>query len=205
MTSKEQTWGSRALQTILGSESRAKVLTWLVLHPEEPVFLRDLAGHCGLTVTPVHRQLGKLEDIGLVESERVGNAKRYRLSPEFPGLRAIEGLVEATTGVVPRLRERFQRPDIEVAFIFGSGASGEDEAASDVDLFVVGDIDGIALSQLVRGVEAQVGKEIDLIHWSPADLGEQMRQPSSFLSAVMRQPKVFVKGDEDDLRRITGQ
>jgi predicted nucleotidyltransferase len=205
MTTSKQMWGTRALRTLLGSETRAKVLTWLVLHPEQPIFLRDLARHCGLSVTPVHRQLGKLEEIGVVQSERVGNAKRYRLSPRFPALGAIKGLIEATTGFVPRLRERLQRPDIDVAFIFGSGARGKEEAASDVDLFVVGDIDGLVLSQVVRELERQVGKEIDVIHWSAADLARQMDEPSSFLSAVIRQPKVFLKGDEDDLRRIAGQ
>ncbi len=205
MTTSDQMWGTRALRTLLGSETRAKVLTWLVLHPDEPVFLRDLARHCGLSVTPVHRQLGKLEEIGVVESERVGNAKRYRLSQRFPALSAIKGLIQATTGFVPRLRERLQRPDIDVAFLFGSRARGEEDARSDLDLFVVGDIDGVLLSQLVREVERQVGKEIDVVHWSAADLARQMDEPSSFLSAVMRQPKVFVEGDEDDLRRIAGQ
>lgn len=205
MTTSNQMWGTRALRTLLGSETRAKLLTWLVLHPDEPVFLRDLARHCGLSVTPVHRQLGKLEEIGLVESERVGNAKRYRLSPRFPALGAIRGLIEATTGLVPRLRECLQRPDIEIAFIFGSGPRGEEDARSDLDLFVVGDIDGVLLSQLVREVERQVGREIDVIHWSAVDLAGEMDQPSSFLSAVMRQPKVFLRGDEDDLRRIAGQ
>ena len=205
MSTSKQMWGTRALQTLLGSETRAKVLTWLVVHPDEPVFLRDLARHCGLSVTPVHRQLGKLEEIGLVTSERVGNAKRYRLSHQFPALGAIKGLVQATTGLVPCLRQRLQRPDIDVAFIFGSGARGEEVADSDVDLFVVGDIDGVLLSQLVGQVEREVRKEIDVIHWSAADLARQMEEPSSFLSAVMRQPKVFVEGDEDDLRRIAGQ
>jgi len=82
--------GSRALLAPPGSPARARVLTWLALHPEEPVFLRDLARQCGLSVTPVHRQLGKLEEIGLVESEVVGNARRYRLSPRFPALGAVK-------------------------------------------------------------------------------------------------------------------
>ncbi len=71
--------------------------------------------------------------------------------------------------------------------------------------FVVGDIDGILLSRLVREIERQVAREIDLIHWSASDLARQTGDPSSFLSAVMRQPKVFVKADEDELRRLAGE
>ena len=181
------------------------MLTWLVLHPEEPVFLRDLARQCGLSVTPVHRQLGKLEEIGLVQSEVVGNARRYRLSPRFPALGAVKDLIAATTGLVPRLRERLDRPGVECAFVFGSGATGEEQADSDVDLFVIGDIDGVLLANLVREVEREARKQVDLVHWSPADFSRQMVEPSSFLSAVMRQPKAFVKGDEDALRCLAGQ
>jgi len=47
-------------------------------------------------------------------------------------------------------------------------------------------------------------KEIDLVQPSPADFARQMAEPSSFLSAVMRQPKASVKGDEDALRRLAG-
>jgi len=36
MASSEEVWGTRALQTLLVSERRAKVLTWLVLHSYEP-------------------------------------------------------------------------------------------------------------------------------------------------------------------------
>ena len=43
MTTNEGTWGNRALQTLLGSRARASTLTWLVLHPDEAVLLRDLA------------------------------------------------------------------------------------------------------------------------------------------------------------------
>jgi len=122
----------------------------------------------------------------------------------FPALAAVKELIAATTGLVPRLRERLDRPDIEVAFLFGSAARGEEDAGSDVDLFVVGDIDGVLLANLIREVEREARKEIDLVHWSPADFARRMAEPSSFLPAVMRQPKAFTKGSEDDLRRLAG-
>lgn len=36
MAPSEEVWGTRALQTLLDSERRAKVLTSLVLHSDEP-------------------------------------------------------------------------------------------------------------------------------------------------------------------------
>jgi len=136
MLTNADCWGNRALPALLGLPARARVLTWLVLHPEQPVFLRDLARQCGLSVTPVHRQL--------VE----GSARRYRLSPRLPALGAVKELIAATTGLAPRLRERLDRPGVECAFVFGSGATGEEQADSDVGLFVIGDIDGVLLANL---------------------------------------------------------
>jgi predicted transcriptional regulator len=70
---------SRALAILFGSEARAAVLACLFTRPEEEIFLRDVARHCGMAVTPVYRQLQKLEQIGLVESRMLGKARAYRL------------------------------------------------------------------------------------------------------------------------------
>jgi len=57
-------------------------------------------------------------------------------------------VIAATTGLAPRLRERLGRPGVECAFIFGSGATAEESVDSDVDLFVIGDIDGVLPANL---------------------------------------------------------
>jgi len=207
MAGRSETWGERALAGLFGSEVRARIVTWLCMRAEEPIIGRQLARELGSSRTAVSDELVKLEELGLIRAgENLGRAKPYYLNQDFPLLSGLRSMVQYAVGAVALLREKLgTEPGIDVAFIYGSLAAGDDRPESDVDLFVVGDIDGVVLAGLVRELEREVKREFDLIHWSPSDLARQMGDPSSFLSAVMRQPKVFVKGDEDELRRLAGQ
>jgi len=207
MAHRAGTWGERSLVGLFGSEVRARIVAWLCTRAKEPIIGRQLARELGSSRTAVSDELARLQEMGLLRcGEDLGRAKPYYLNEDFPLLPGLRSMVRYAVGAIALLREQLAgRGDIDVAFIYGSVAAEDDRAESDVDLFAVGDIGGILLSGLVREVERQTGREISLIHWSPTDLTRQAQSPSSFLSAVMRQPKVFVKGGEDELRRLADQ
>jgi len=207
MAHRTGTWGERVLVGLFGSEVRARIVAWLCTHGREPIIGRQLARELGSSRTAVSDELARLQELGFLRrGENLGRAKPYYLNEDFPLLPGLRSAVQYAVGAIALLREKLAgRDDIDVAFLYGSLADRPRRPESDVDLFVVGDIDGVLLSRLVREVERQTGREISLIHWSPADLVRQAQDPSSFLSAVMRQSKIFVKGGEDELRRLAGQ
>jgi len=197
--------GQRTLEAVVGSEARAALLGWFFLHPGQEGLLRDLARACGLSVTPVHRQLERLVEISLLESRMVGNSKAYRLHDGFPGLQGLREFVKSTVGLVPLLQEALADLDIEVAFIFGSVAAGTDTPESDVDLFVVGDLTTLQLHGKVWPLQRTLVREINYDLHSPAEFAARMRSPSAFLMNVMRLEKIFVKGDEHVLRELAAR
>lgn len=202
MAIAEHTQGMHTLNVLLGSGARAAILRWFFLHRGDEILLRELAEACGLSVTPVHRQLGKLEQIGLVESRMIGNSKAYRLNEAFPGLTALGELVTATVGAVPLLKEALAPLDVKVAFIFGSIAEGTETPKSDVDVMVIGDVAGPALSEAMWGVEEQLGREVNQVHYRVPRFVEMAKDPSSFLTTVVSGSKLFIIGDEDALREL---
>jgi predicted nucleotidyltransferase len=197
--------GHRVLAALLGSEARARALALLYQEPGTPLLLRDLAQRCGLSVTPVHRQLRKLEQIGLVGSEIIGNARAYHLNADFPGWRALGDFVTAMAGVVPQLRSALADLDIVVAFIYGSLARGDDRLGSDVDLAVIGTVPGRVLAEALAAVEQATGRQISPVHLGPEEVRGRAQDPSAFWDSVMSGPKLFVKGSEDELRGLAGQ
>lgn len=205
MTTLTATHGRRVLSTLFGSEARAAVLTWFSLHPGEEALLRDLAAECGLSVTPVHRQLRKLEDIGIVESRILGTARAYRLRRDFPGQTALGDLVKRTAGTAAMLDEALGDLPIDVAFIFGSVANGTDGPGSDVDVFIVTGVPGLDISSRLFDLQAELLREINGVTKTPDEFRSEMANPSAFLMNVMRLDKIFVRGDEDALRRLAGQ
>lgn len=193
---------SRLLATLFGSEARAAVLSCLFTCPEDEVFLRDIARDCGMAVTPVHRQLQKLEKIGLVESRIIGKARAYRLRSDFEALEPLGDLVQPA-GSLPRLlRQALTDLDIRVAFIFGSVAAGTDDPDSDVDLFIIGEASALEISNRLWPLQEQLAREINQVAMTPDQFRERMRNPSAFLMNVMRLEKIFLRGNNDALREL---
>ncbi len=202
MTSAPRTWGERALCDLFGSEARAKLLAWLCGPPPAPTHLREMARRAGLAYTAARREVSRLENLGMVEAERIGRAKRYHLVERFPLLPGLRQIIRHAVGLVPRLRELLANESVDVAFIFGSMAAGTDQAGSDADLMVIGDIDSARLSEICSEAEKGTGREISPIAYRTTEFRQMLGEPSSFLSGVMRQPKIFVKGDENALQRL---
>jgi len=205
MTTMLASTGQRKLSVLFGSEARAAILTWFSLHPGEEVLLRDLCAQCGLSVTPVHRQLRKLEEIGIVQSRIVGTARAYKLRSDFPGLSSLGELVKRTAGIAAMLDDALGDLPIEVAFIFGSVANGTEGPGSDVDVFVVTDVPSLDISSRFFDVEGDLLREINSVTMTPDEFAERMASPSAFLMNVMRLEKIFIRGDEDVLRRLAAQ
>jgi predicted nucleotidyltransferase len=92
--------------------------------------------------------------------------------------------------------------DIRVAFVFGSLARQEETAKSDVDLMIIGEVafDRV-ISSLVRAQE-NLGREINPTTYSAREFKSKLASGNHFLTSVLRGPKLFLIGTDDDLREL---
>ncbi len=78
-----------ALEELVSSKIRVRLLTHLLTYPEERVYLRGIAKTLELPITPVRRELQRLMSMGLLKTADEGSLKWYWVdcaSPEFPRL-----------------------------------------------------------------------------------------------------------------------
>lgn len=87
----------------------------------------------------IRKVLLRLQEQGIVESERFGNVTTFRLNQDHLAAPAISELARLRYIYFDRLRETFGswRPAPVFAAMFGSAARGEMRNSSDIDLFVV--------------------------------------------------------------------
>ncbi|MEA3403367.1 MAG: nucleotidyltransferase domain-containing protein [Armatimonadota bacterium] len=204
MAETATTWGERALGELFGSEVRAAVLSWVCAHADELIVGAKLARELDLSPSAVGAELARLERLGMLQAqEPIGPAKPYRVNEDFPLLHGLQSMCLYATGVVAVLRELFADADgVEVAAIFGSLARGDDRPDSDVDLLVVGAIEGRQLALLVRDARTRTGRRINPVRYSVTEFAEKTGEKGAFLDRVMSGPKTLVKGDTDALRRL---
>jgi predicted nucleotidyltransferase len=89
------------------------------------------------------------------------------------------------------------------AFIFGSLAAHSERPDSDVDLFVVGSIEGRELSARTSRLSDQaLGRVLNTVHYTEAEINARVRARNHFVLSVLSGPKMFVIGGEEQLARF---
>ncbi len=187
------------LAEILSSKSRAEVFRLLFGMGSPEYHVREIGRLSGLNEATVRQELRKLTRLGLLEMRRAGNRAYYRADVSHPLHVDIRRLVLKTAGLVEVLREPLTGKEIQFAFVFGSIARGTEGAASDVDLFVIGQVSLRQLSRLLMEVSATLGREINPHVMTVAEFVRRREAADHFLATVLGEPKLFVIGDEDEL------
>ena len=181
---------------------RIRVLRELLLHPERELYLRELAARARVSLSSAQSELRRLTSAGLLHRTRRGRQTFYRANtraPLFPELRSI---LLKTVGLAGVLRDALSRLDIELAFVYGSLAAGEERETSDVDLLVVGSARPRQVSDLLGPCETQVGRQINPVVLTTREFRRRLKAKDPFLSDLIGGPKLFVIADEDELARL---
>ncbi len=204
MSTAGTTWGDRALGELFGSEVRAAVLSWICAHPDALSVAPKLARELGLSPSAVGVEVARLERLGMLNAqEPIGPAKPYRVNEDFPLLRGLQSICLYATGVVAVLPELFADAEgVEVAAIFGSLARGDDRPDSDVDVLVVGEIDGRDLAELASETRGTTGRIVNTVQYSVREFQQRVAEGQGFVQRVLDGPLVVVRGEADGLRRV---
>jgi len=192
------------LPDLLSSRVKAEIFRLLFgLDPCE-LHVREIARRSRLNDATVRQELRRLTRLGVIIRRRDGNRVYYSAASEHPIYPDLRNLVLKTSGLAEVLREKLQGSGIRVAFVFGSLAKGQERAASDVDLMVIGSISPYDLAGRTAGTALILGREINPHVLTAAEFTRRRRKRDHFLGSVLAAPKLFLIGDERDLEGLGG-
>jgi predicted nucleotidyltransferase len=121
----------------------------------------------------------------------------YSVNERSPLLGEIRSLVQKTIGVEGLIRQAIEGvPGLDAAYIFGSHAAGTDKASSDIDLLVIGRPDRVAMSEQLAPVERAIGRDVNVVTATEAQLRERRRGGGTFWRQVLGKPMIHVAGRE---------
>jgi len=186
------------LAEILSSRTRAEIFRLLFGASAGTFYTREIQRRTQSSLGAVQHELQKLRRLGLLAARRDGNRVAYTASKTHPLYPEIHGLVLKTVGLADLLRSTLKHPKIDWAFVFGSLARGEENAESDVDLFVIGDTGLREVTGLLSEIADHVGREINPHVMRRAEFLKRKSEKEAFLMRVLAAPKLFVVGDPRD-------
>ena len=184
---------------LLGS-SRAAVLAVLLLRPDESLHVRELARLTGVSPGTLHRELRALTGLGLLQRRAVGRQVFYTANPSSPVFEDLASLLRKTAGLVDVLRSALAplADRIERAFVYGSMASGQTHAHSDIDVMVIGDLGFADVVLALAPAQERLRREINPTVLSAADFKRKRRQVGGFVAMVLKGPTLWLMGPNDE-------
>ena len=191
------------LQKLFSSRVRVEILSAFLMNPERELYVREAERLTGEDYKNVSMELRNLEEIGLLSSRNEGNLKYFSLNKGFVIYEELKSIFMKTKGAVGILREAVStKRHIDYAFIYGSFATGEERAESDIDVMVIGGISLEEVFALIRGSEEKLSREINVSLYDLQEMRKRVKDRNPFIMEVLGGSKIMLVGDEDELRRV---
>ena len=185
------------LESIITSKAAREILGLLFSNPKDKYYIRQLERLTGLQVNAVRRELKKLESSGFLISKEEGKVKYFWLNTKNPIYEEMKSIMFKTQIIGDHLKDLFQKtPDIVTAFIYGSVATSEESALSDIDLMVIGSIDEEKLHSKISKIEDKISR---IINYTLISEDEYTAKKTDFIKRVLKGKKIFLIGSENDL------
>ena len=185
----------------LFTKTQQRVLGLLFGKPDARFYTNEIMRRLDMGRGTVRRELERMTAAGILLASREGNQLYYQANPGSPVYPELLGIVRKTFGLAEVIREALQPLDrqIRLAFVFGSLAKATDSKTSDIDLMIVAD--DLAYSDIMNllvPLETSLTRPINPTVYTAAEFRSKLEQGSSFVTRVKEQPKLWVKGSEDD-------
>jgi len=183
---------------------RRKLLATLLLRPDEKFHVRELGRMTGISAGSIHRELKVMAESGLLLREQVGNQVFYQANQASPVYEELAAIFRKTIGLATLLGDALRdlADKIDLAFVFGSMATGRPKPTSDVDVLVLGDLELVDVVKALSSLQQTLGREINPVAMTIDKFVAQLAKRERFAMRVVDEPKVFVTGDEREFAEL---
>lgn len=179
--------------TLFGSKTRVKLLALFLSNPGHAFFVRELTRKIDEQINSVRRELLNLKSIGLVTSVDKKGKCYYEVNTRFEyygELKKIFSKTDQNMSEEDKLAAALRRSgNVQYAALMGSFVG---DATSQVDLFIVGEIDKRKLKPALSEMEREIGREANYCIMSEQEYEDRSMLFDRFLTEIMSSPKKVV-------------
>jgi len=177
-------------ETLFGSKTRVKLLSLLLTNTGRAFYVREITRTINEQINSVRRELLNLKSIGLVTSVEKKGKIYYEANPKFEFYSEIKRIFEKTnktpTGEDKTTFGIRKSGDISYAALMGVFVG---DAASQVDLFVVGEVDKRKMKSVLTNLEKEIGREVNYCVMTVNEYEDRSMLFDRFLTEIMASPK----------------
>lgn len=189
------------LGQLVTSRTRSKILELFLSKPDMEIHLREIARRIDENLNSTRRELNHLVEMSILVSRKDGNQRYFKINKDniiYPELKKI---YLKTSGLGSSIRDDLQKiGEIQYCFIYGSYAKDTETAESDLDLFIVGDVQEEELIPIINRLEKKLSRDINYVLYTSNEFRNRIDKKDKFVLNVLKEDKIMLYGDEDELR-----
>jgi DNA-binding transcriptional ArsR family regulator len=178
------------LDKLLTSGIRADIISLLFNTPEEKFYVREIARLLRKNPSGVKKELDKLEEMGLVISEREGNLKYCKVNKNSSLFPELKGLIAKSLGLPGALKSVLKASEAKTAFIYGRFTTNSNVPS--IDLFIVSDSNHIGNN--LRDVEKRFGRELHYTVMRESEYKKKKKAGDRRLKKLLNAKKILLLG-----------
>lgn len=188
------------LSDFITSRVRIKLLQVFLSQPHEMFYVRQLTRLTSEEINAIRRELARMQDAGMVQSEKRGNRLYYHFRSGYPFFSDLLSLVTKTTPVGRSIvNNRSKLGFVKYAFISERLIRRLPRQENELDLIIIGKVIMPQLDQIVKRLEKELGTEINYSSMTEEEFKYRKDRKDPFITDVLLHPHIMLIGSEHKL------
>lgn len=189
------------VEQLFGSKTRVKLLSLFYNNPGRPFYVREITRKIDEQINSVRRELANLLNIGIISSESANNRLYYEMNPKFEYTEQLRSIfttlpMKSAEPAMQETREEDQiikklRTTGSISFAFLTGTFAR-ETKTNIDIFIVGDVNKARLAKVVSGLEEEMGRELNYSALTNEEYQYRLGLNDRFLTNVLEAKKIVI-------------
>lgn len=189
------------LEDLIISRVRVKMLQLFLGSPGTIFHVRDIVRRVDEEINAVRRELGHMEESGMVTKEQRANRLFYTFRKDYPLYFELMELVAKTSGIgFDILKNKAKLGKTKFVMLSGRYIRRlHRKSGNEIDLLVVGTVVLPELAQLAKAEEVRREREFNYTVMTEEEFTFRKRRRDPFVLAILEGPRVMIVGDEEEL------
>jgi DNA-binding transcriptional ArsR family regulator len=186
------------LEQLFISKVRIKALKYFFTNQKTEIHLRAAVRELNEEINAVRRELARMEKIGLLNVERRGNRKYFKLNTEFVFFYELLAVVYKSFGMGSEIISGHKNlGEITFAVLTQGFTRGIPVGKHKVDLVIVGEnINLTEIKAMVEREEKRLGRDIFYAVLTHSDFDVRQKRRDLFVTELFMQDLVVLLGDK---------
>jgi hypothetical protein len=186
------------VEQLFGSKTRVKLLQLFYSNPNRAFYVREITRKIGEQINSVRRELSNLLSIGIITSDNTNNKLYYEVNQKYEYYKPLQQIFggppkkASTQKASPTDLEIEEENDLKavghVDLALYTGQFTRDDT-TEVDFFIVGDVNPNALQKYVQALESSENKSIRYTIMSLPDFRYRQQINDRFVNTITRSKK----------------